>query len=181
MTLHNHIPSVAPDGTRRVTGEAPARVDSKPLRFSAQKKTEIVLRLLRGEAVDLLSRACGVPASRIAAWRETVLEAGQESMKKRPAVERDRERSRLREKLGASTRDLALLNEQIARWESGRPVGPRRSSPCARPSRPPLVCAMAWLVPAGCGRSPARPSTGAARTLRSPGGAQGQKGPARTM
>ena len=129
MTMHNNIPSVAPDGTRRVTGEAPARVDSKPLRFSAQKKTEIVLRLLRGEAVDLLSRECGVPASRIAAWRETFLEAGQESMKKRPAVERDRELSRLREKLGESTMEIELLNEKISRLESGRPLGHRRSRP----------------------------------------------------
>jgi predicted RNase H-like nuclease (RuvC/YqgF family) len=127
MTMHNSIPSVAPDGTRRVTGEATVRVDAKPIRFSAQQKTEIVLRLLRGESIDLLSRECGVPSSRIAAWRDTFLEAGQESMKKRPALERDRELSRLREKLGESTMDIELLHEKIDRLESGRPLGPRRS------------------------------------------------------
>jgi hypothetical protein len=129
MTMHDNIPSVAPDGTRRATGEATARVDSTPIRFSAKKKTEVVLRLLRGEDIDLLSRQMGVPANRLAAWREAFLEAGEESMKKRPALERDRELSRLREKLGESTMAIELLNEKIARLEANRPLGPRRSRP----------------------------------------------------
>jgi hypothetical protein len=129
MTMHNNIPSVAPDGTRRVTGDATARVDAKLIRFSAKKKTEVVLRLLRGEDIDLLSRQMGIPASRIAAWREAFLEAGEESMKKRPAVERDRELSRLREKLGESTMEIELLNEKISRLEANRPLAPRRSRP----------------------------------------------------
>jgi hypothetical protein len=127
MSIHDNSPSIASDGTRRATGAATAGVDSKPIRFSAQKKTEVVLRLLRGEDIDLLSREVGVPASRIAAWRETFLEAGQESMKKRPALERDRELSRLREKLGESTMEIELLNEKITRLEANRPLGPRRS------------------------------------------------------
>jgi transposase-like protein len=91
-----------------VTGDATARHEAKPRRFSAQTKTEGVLRLLRGEAIDLVSRECGVPVSRLAAWRDTFLAAGQVSTTKRPTLERDRERSRLREKLGASTMDHAL-------------------------------------------------------------------------
>ena len=104
-----------------------ARIKSKPRRFSAQKKTEVVLRLLRGEDMELLSREFGVPASRIASWRETFLEAGQESMKKRPVLEQDRALSRLREKLGESTMEIELLNEKITRLETGRPLGRRRS------------------------------------------------------
>jgi hypothetical protein len=127
MTMHDNIPSVAPDGTRRVTGDATAGVDSKSIRCSAQKKTEIVLRFLRGEGIDLLSRQMGIPASRISAWREAFLEAGEESMKKRPALERDRELSRLREKLGESTMEIELLNEKLSRLEANRPLGPRRS------------------------------------------------------
>jgi hypothetical protein len=69
----------------------------------------------------------GIPASRISAWREAFLEAGEESMKKRPALERDRELSRLREKLGESTMEIELLNEKLSRLEANRPLGPRRS------------------------------------------------------
>jgi transposase-like protein len=127
MSTHDGIPSVASDSARGVTGEATARIDSKSRRFSAQQKTEVVLRLLRGEELDLLSREFGVPASRIAAWRETFLDAGQEAMKKQPALERARELGRLREKLGESTMAIELLNAKIARLESGRPLGQRRS------------------------------------------------------
>jgi hypothetical protein len=38
-------------------------------RCSARQKTEVVLRLLRGEALDLLSRELGIPAARLATWR----------------------------------------------------------------------------------------------------------------
>ncbi len=41
---------------------------SKP-RWSAGKKLDAVLRLLRGESLDELSRELGVEAHRIAAWR----------------------------------------------------------------------------------------------------------------
>jgi predicted RNase H-like nuclease (RuvC/YqgF family) len=127
MSTYDGIESVASERARRETGDTTAHIGSTPVRFSAQKKTEIVLRLLRGEELDRLSREFGVPASRIAAWRETFLDAGQESMKKRSTVEHDRELSRLREKLGESTMEIELLNEKINRLESGRPLGPRRS------------------------------------------------------
>jgi hypothetical protein len=127
MSIHDNSPSIASDGTRRATGAATADIDATPVRFSAQKKTEVVLRLLRGEDIDLLSREVGIPASRIAAWREAFLEAGQASMKKRLAGERDRELSRLREKLGESTMEIELLNEKISRLEANRPLEKRRS------------------------------------------------------
>jgi hypothetical protein len=124
---HDGIPSVASDGARRVTGEATARIESKPRRFSVQQKTEIVLRLLRGADLDLLSRECGIPASRIATWRERFLDAGPAALKQRPGMERDRELSQLREKLGESTMGIELLHATIDRLETGRPLGHRRS------------------------------------------------------
>jgi transposase len=42
---------------------------SRP-RWSAGKKLEVVLRLLRGEPLETLSRAPGVEAHRLAAWRD---------------------------------------------------------------------------------------------------------------
>jgi hypothetical protein len=98
-----------------------------PERFSARQKTEVVLRLLRGEALDLLSRELGIPAARLATWREAFLTAGQEAMKTHPLDTRDRELGRLREKLGESTMDIELLREKIGRLETNRPFAPRRS------------------------------------------------------
>jgi transposase-like protein len=114
-------------GARRATGEGSTKGWKKPQRFSAQKKTEVVLRLLRGETLDLLSRELGMPAARIATWREAFLDAGQEAMKKQPLDGREREIARLREKLGESTMDIELLREKLERFETGRPLVQRRS------------------------------------------------------
>lgn len=118
---------VPSQGARRATGEGSTNGWQKPQRFSAQKKTEVVLRLLRGETLDLLSRELGIPAARLATWREAFLGAGQEAMKKQSLDGREREIARLREKLGESTMDIELLREQLERFETGRPLVQRRS------------------------------------------------------
>src|SRR5204862_6613436 len=90
---------VPSQGARRATGEGSQNGWKKPERFSARQKTEVVLRLLRGEALDLLSRALGIPAARLTTWREAFLDAGQEALKTQPLDSRDCEIGRLREKL----------------------------------------------------------------------------------
>ena len=99
---------VPSQGARRATGEGSQNGWKKPELFSARQKTEVVLRLLRGEALDLLSRELGLPAARLATWREAFLDAGQEAMQTQPLDSRDRELGRLREKLGESTMEIAL-------------------------------------------------------------------------
>jgi transposase-like protein len=47
---------------------------SRP-RWSAGKKMDAVLRLLRGEPLEVLSRELGVEVHRLAAWRDDFLEA----------------------------------------------------------------------------------------------------------
>jgi transposase len=53
---------------------------SRP-RCSAGKKMDAVLRLLRGEPLDVLSRELGVEAHRLAAWRDDFLEGGKDALK----------------------------------------------------------------------------------------------------
>jgi transposase len=53
---------------------------SRP-RWSAGKKMEAVLRLLRGESLEELSRELQVEAHRLAAWRDDFLEGGKEQLK----------------------------------------------------------------------------------------------------
>ena len=54
---------------------------SREVRWSARRKEQVVLRLLRGESLDLLARETGQPAGRIASWREEFLAAGREGLK----------------------------------------------------------------------------------------------------
>jgi hypothetical protein len=112
---------------RRATGEGSKPRWQKPQRFSARQKTEVVLRLLRGEPLDLLSRELGIPAARLTIWREAFLDAGQEALKTQPLDSRDHEIGRLREKLGEATMEMELLREKIGRLETSRPLRPRRS------------------------------------------------------
>ena len=112
---------VPSQGACRATGEGSINGWHKPERFSAPRQAEVVLRLLRGEALDLLSRELGIPAARLASWREAFLDAGQEAMKKQPLDSRDPELSRLREKLGEATMAMELLREKVGRLETNRP------------------------------------------------------------
>ena len=118
---------VPSQGARRATEEGSQNGWKKPERFSARQKTEVVLRLLRGEALDILSRELGLPAARLATWREAFLDAGQEAMKTHPLDSRDCELGRLREKLGESTMEIELLREKMGRLETNHPLRHRRS------------------------------------------------------
>jgi hypothetical protein len=50
-------------------------------RFCAPRKTQAVLRLLRGEDPEFLSRDLGVVASTLSPWREAFLATGQLALK----------------------------------------------------------------------------------------------------
>jgi hypothetical protein len=95
-------------------------------RFSARRKTDAVLRLLRGEDLELLSRGLGVTAATLSGWREDFLAAGQAALKSRPADGRDDEIARLRAKVGELTMDNELL---LQRCRADRPFDPRRRRP----------------------------------------------------
>ena len=96
-------------------------------RWSSRRKTEVVLRVLRGEDLDALSRELGVTAGTIAQWRELFLASGQAGLKSRVADERDDEVGRLRAKIGELTMENELLRERARRAEVGGPFGRRRS------------------------------------------------------
>ena len=96
-------------------------------RFSSQRKTAAVLRLLRGEDLELVSRELGVTAATLSGWRDDFLAGGQAALKSRPADDRDDEIARLRAKVGELTMDNELLRERARRAEGERPFHPRRS------------------------------------------------------
>jgi hypothetical protein len=96
-------------------------------RMSAGRKREAVLRLLRGEDLELVSRELGVTAAELSGWRDAFLAAGEASLKSRPADARDSEIGRLKEKVGELTMANELLGAKIGRLEAGRPLARRRS------------------------------------------------------
>jgi hypothetical protein len=98
-------------------------------RWSSRRKTEAVLRLLRGEALAALSRELGVTAATLAQWRDRFLAAGQAGVRSRPADARDADLARLRAKIGELTMANELLRERAQRAEAGHPFGSRRSRP----------------------------------------------------
>ena len=62
---------------------APVAERDRKGRFSARRKRETVLRLLRGEDLESVSRALGITAARAAQWRDQFLAAGQAGLKSR--------------------------------------------------------------------------------------------------
>lgn len=54
-----------------------------PERWRAQAKSEVVLRLLRGESVAAVSREIQVAAHELETWRKDFLEGGVAGLKKR--------------------------------------------------------------------------------------------------
>ncbi len=109
-------------------GPAPAGGDWRGRqRMSAKREQGAVLRLLRSEDLELMSRELGVTAAELSAWREAFLAAGEAALKTRPADGRDLEIGRLKAKVGELTMANELLGAKIERLEGGRPLARRRS------------------------------------------------------
>ncbi len=96
-------------------------------RMSAKRKQSAVLRLLRGEDLELTSRELGVTAAELSAWRDAFLAGGEAALKTRPADGRDVEIGRLKAKVGELTMANELLGAKIDRLETHRPLARRRS------------------------------------------------------
>jgi hypothetical protein len=95
--------------------------------MSARRKQSAVLRLLRGEDLELVSRELGVAAAELSAWRDAFLTAGEAALKTRPADGRDAEIGRLKVRVGDLTMANELLATKIEHLEAGRPLPRRRS------------------------------------------------------
>lgn len=65
-----------------VNNEEAGDFRSKP-RWSAGRKMDVVLRILRGEKLEEVRRELGVETHRLAAWRDEFLEGGKEGLKGR--------------------------------------------------------------------------------------------------
>ena len=98
-------------------------------RMSRQRKRAAVLRLLRGEDLETVSRELGVTAATLTGWHDAFLAAGEAALATRAVTGEELESERLKAKLGAALIERDLLNEKIALLEAGRPFVRRRRMP----------------------------------------------------
>lgn len=114
------------EGDRSRSGAPDGRPEGgREVRWSARRKEEVVLRLLRGEGLDALARETGQPAGTISGWREEFLAAGREGLKSRPAPVEDRRLAEAQRKIGELAMDNDILRALLEEVEH-RPRRPRR-------------------------------------------------------
>ncbi|MBU8901032.1 transposase [Corallococcus sp. M34] len=97
-------------------------------RFSAKRKKEAVLRLLKGEDLDALSRELGVTGAVLSEWREKFLAAGESGLKSREPEPADDEVLRLKAMVGELMMKNELLEEKAQLLEGNAPGFPWRKS-----------------------------------------------------
>jgi transposase len=95
-------------------------------RMSRQRKMAAVLRLLRGEDLETVSRALGVTAATLSGWRDAFLAAGEAALATKATSGETLESDRLKAKLGEALIERDLLQEKIAILETNRPLALRR-------------------------------------------------------
>jgi transposase len=93
-------------------------------RWSVGRKREVVLRLMRGEAAELLSRELGLPVFKLAQWRQKAEAALEGALKEREADPAEGQLAAAMQRIG----ELSMANELLrAKMERSGPLGRRRS------------------------------------------------------
>ena len=116
------------EGGRRPTGVSPGEIGVGPLgqgqRWTAARKREVVLRLFRGEPLDLVSREFGVELYRLEKWRDAALAGMEEALKARNGDPLKAELDMAMQRIGELTMENELLWVRVRR---PGPLAKRRS------------------------------------------------------
>jgi len=91
-------------------------------RWSARRKREVVLRLLRAESVDDVSREVGVEAYRLEQWRDQALGGIDQALKSREGDPLQTELDQAKRHIGELSMQVELLERRVR-----RPLASRRS------------------------------------------------------
>ena len=94
--------------------------------MARQRKRDAVLRLLRGEDLETVSRSLGVTAATLSSWRDSFLAGGEAALASRPTDGETLESERLKARLGDMLLKHELLEQKISNLEGGRPLARRR-------------------------------------------------------
>jgi hypothetical protein len=84
-------------------------------RWTATRKMEVILRLMKGESIDLLSREVGVPASEIETWHQAVIKGAEAALKVRIDDPLQAELDLAKRRIGELSMENELLRERSRR------------------------------------------------------------------
>ena len=121
------------EGDRRATGvqAVGAASEAGPLvpgqRWSAGRKRDVVLRLLRGESLDALSREMGVEIYRLEEWRERALAGLELGLKNHQGEPLAEELDAAKRHIGELSMEIELLRNRARAAEKRLPLAMRRS------------------------------------------------------
>jgi transposase len=94
------------------------------IRWSVNRKKEVVLRLLRGEPIDALSRELGIEVYRLEKWHQKALQGIDTALKAREGDPLSAELDAAMRRIGEITMENELLREKARR---AHPLAPRKS------------------------------------------------------
>ncbi len=125
--------SARTEGARRATGvrAGGAPAGAGPLgpgqRWSTGRKRDVVLRVLRGESLDALSREVGVEIYRLEEWRERALAGLEFGLKNRQGEPLAEALDAAKRHIGELSMENELLRERARSAEKRFPLAMRRS------------------------------------------------------
>jgi transposase len=111
-------------GARPTGGGTPRGPLAPGQRWSAARKREVVLRLMRGEAAELLSRELGLPLFKLEHWRQKAEAALEGALREREADPADGQLAAALQRIGELSMEIELLR---AKMERSGPLARRRS------------------------------------------------------
>ena len=127
MLNESKVGGVAPgslEGARSATGGEPGAA-AIVARWSAGRKKELVLRLLRGEPVDAISREVSVPIYKLEKWRDRALAGIDAGLKERENDPVERQLDEANRRIGELVMEVEILRKER---QAKRPLVGRRSS-----------------------------------------------------
>ncbi len=114
---------------RRATGESGGGGGALATgqRWSAGRKREVVLRILRGESLDALSRELAVEIYRLEEWRDKALSGMDLGLRDRQQDPLSHDLDAAKRHIGEISMENELLRERARALEEKRPLATRRS------------------------------------------------------
>ena len=112
------------EGARSATGGEPGAA-AEIRRWSAGRKKEVVLRLLRGESVDAISRDVSVPIFKLEQWRDRALAGIDAGLKERENDPVERQLDEAKRRIGELVMEVEILQKER---RARHPLVGRRSS-----------------------------------------------------
>jgi transposase len=116
-----------PTNTTKLPSAAAAAA-KRPQRWSAKRKQETVLRLLRGESIEAIAREIGIEPYRLERWRERAVAGMAAGLKERADDDPAQlDLAAAHQRVGELSMEVELLRAKIAHLENGVPFHRARS------------------------------------------------------